>query len=127
MRQTISTEKAPGAIGPYSQCVKANGFLFLSGQVALDPASGKLVAVDTRAQTEKVMENLRAVLEAAGSSMEAVVKTTVYLADLHDFTAMNEVYGRYFPKDPPARSTVQAARLPRDAKVEIDVIALAGD
>ena len=127
MRQVIITAKAPGAIGPYSQCVKANGFLFLSGQVALDPASGKLVAVDTRAQTEKVMENLRAVLEAAGSSMEAVVKTTVYLADLHDFTAMNEVYGRYFPKDPPARSTVQAARLPRDAKVEIDVIALAGD
>ncbi len=127
MRQTITTEKAPGAIGPYSQCVKANGFLFLSGQVALDPASGKLVAVDTRTQTERVMENLRAVLEAAGSSMEAVVKTTVYLADLHDFTAMNEVYGRYFPKDPPARSTVQAARLPRDAKVEIDVIALAGD
>ncbi len=127
MRQTITTEKAPGAIGPYSQCVKANGFLFLSGQVALDPASGKLVAVDTRTQTERVMENLRAVLEAAGSSMEKVVKTTVYLADLHDFTAMNEVYGRYFPKDPPARSTVQAARLPRDAKVEIDVIALAGD
>ncbi len=127
MRQTITTEKAPGAIGPYSQCVKANGFLFLSGQVALDPASGKLVAVDTRTQTERVMENLRAVLEAAGSSMEKVVKTTVYLADLHDFTAMNEVYGRYFPKEPPARSTVQAARLPRDAKVEIDVIALAGD
>ena len=108
MKQTIATEKAPGAIGPYSQCVKANGFLFLSGQVALDPASSKLVAVDTRAQTERVMENLRAVLEAAGSSMEAVVKTTVYLTDLHDFTAMNEVYGRYFPKDPPARSTVQA-------------------
>jgi len=127
MKQTITTEKAPGAIGPYSQCVKANGFLFLSGQVALDPSSGKLVAVDTRAQTERVMENLRAVLEAAGSSMEKVVKTTVYLADLHDFAAMNEVYGRYFPQDPPARSTVQAARLPRDAKVEIDVIALAGD
>lgn len=127
MKQTITTDKAPGAIGPYSQCVKANGFLFLSGQVALDPASGKLVAVDTRTQTERVMENLRAVLEAAGSSMEKVVKTTVFLADLHDFTAMNEVYGRYFSADPPARSTVQAARLPRDAKVEIDVIALAGD
>ncbi len=127
MKQTITTDKAPGAIGPYSQCVKANGFLFLSGQVALDPASGKLVAVDTRSQTERVMENLRAVLEAAGSTMDKVVKTTVFLADLHDFTAMNEVYGRYFPTDPPARSTVQAARLPRDAKVEIDVIALAED
>jgi len=127
MKQAISTDKAPGAIGPYTQCIKANGFLFLSGQVALDPASGKLVAVDTRAQTERVMENLRAVLEAAGSSMEKVVKTTVFLADLHDFNAMNEVYGHYFPSDPPARSTVQAARLPRDAKVEIDVIALAGD
>ena len=127
MKQTITTDKAPGTIGPYSQCIKANGFLFLSGQVALDPASGKLVAVDTRTQTERVMENLRAVLEAAGSSMEKVVKSTVYLADLHDFTAMNEVYGRYFATDPPARSTVQAARLPRDAKVEIDVIALAGD
>jgi len=127
MKQAISTDKAPGAIGPYTQCIKANGFLFLSGQVALDPATGKLVAVDTRAQTERVMENLRAVLEAAGSSMEKVVKTTVFLADLHDFNAMNEVYGHYFPSDPPARSTVQAARLPRDAKVEIDVIALAGD
>ena len=127
MKQAISTDKAPGAIGPYTQCIKANGFLFLSGQVALDPATGKLVAVDTRAQTERVMENLSAVLEAAGSSMEKVVKTTVFLADLHDFNAMNEVYGHYFPSDPPARSTVQAARLPRDAKVEIDVIALAGD
>ncbi|HXE76563.1 MAG TPA: RidA family protein [Candidatus Xenobia bacterium] len=127
MKQAISTDKAPGAIGPYSQCIKANGFLFLSGQVALDPASGKLVAADIRAQSERVLENLRAVLEAAGSSMEKVVRTTVFLADLHDFNAMNEVYARYFPADPPARSTVQAARLPRDAKVEIDVIALAGD
>ena len=124
MRETITTSNAPAAIGPYSQGVKANGFLFLSGQVALDPASGQLVAGDIRAQTERVLKNLEAVLAAAGSSLAAVVKTTVYLADLDDFTAMNETYARFFPQQPPARATVQVARLPRDAKIEIDVVAL---
>ncbi len=125
MKQTIATPKAPGAIGPYSQAVKANGLLFLSGQIALDPASGQVVAGDVRAQTERVLENLKAVLEAGGSSLAQVLKTTVFLADMADFAAMNEVYGRYFAQEPPARSTVQAAGLPRAVKVEIDVIALA--
>ncbi|HEX9764081.1 MAG: RidA family protein [Candidatus Acidiferrales bacterium] len=125
MKQMIATPKAPGAIGPYSQAVKANGMLFLSGQIALDPASGQVVAGDVRAQTERVLENLKAVLEAGGSSLGQVLKTTVFLADMADFAAMNEVYGRYFAQEPPARSTVQAAGLPRAVKVEIDVIALA--
>ncbi len=125
MKQTIATPKAPGAIGPYSQAVKANGLLFLSGQIALDPASGQVVAGDVRAQTERVLENLKAVLEAGGSSLGQVLKTTVFLADMADFTAMNEVYGRYFAQEPPARSTVQAAALPHAVKVEIDLIALA--
>ena len=125
MKQTIATPKAPGAIGPYSQAVKANGLLFLSGQIALDPASGQVVDGDVRAQTERVLENLKAVLEAGGSSLGKVLKTTVFLADMADFAAMNEVYGRYFAQEPPARSTVQAAGLPRGVKVEIDVIARA--
>jgi len=125
MKETIKTSKAPAAIGPYSQAVKANGLLFLSGQIALDPASGQVVAGDVRAQTERVMENLKAVLEAGGSALDRVLKTTVFLADMADFAAMNEVYGRYFPQEPPARSTVQAAGLPRAVRVEIDVIALA--
>lgn len=125
MKEGIATPKAPAAIGPYSQGIRANGFLFLSGQVALDPASGKLVDGDIRAQTERVLKNLEAVLAAAGSSLEAVVKTTVFLADFNDFAAMNEVYGGFFPENPPARATVQVARLPRDSKVEIDLIALA--
>lgn len=124
MRQAIATPNAPAAIGPYSQGISADSFLFLSGQVALDPATGQLVAGDIRAQTERVLKNLEAVLQAAGSSMAAVVRTTVYLADMNDFAAMNEVYARFFPAPPPARSTVQAARLPRDARVEIDVIAV---
>lgn len=124
MKQTITTTKAPAAIGPYSQGVKANGFLFLSGQVALDPASGQLVAGDIRAQTERVLKNLEAVLEAAGGSLEAVVKTTVFLADLNDFAAMNEVYARFFPGAAPARATVQVARLPKEARVEIDLVAV---
>ena len=127
MKQTIATKSAPAAIGPYSQGVKANGFLFLSGQVALDPASGQVVPGDIRAQTERVLKNLEAVLAAAGSSMEAVVKTTVYLTDLGDFAAMNEVYARFFPQAPPARATVEVRRLPKDVKVEIDLIAVAGD
>lgn len=124
MREAIATKNAPAAIGPYSQGIKANGFLFLSGQVALDPASGQLVAGDIRAQTERVLQNLQAVLEAAGSSLARVVKTTVFLADLNDFAAMNEVYARFFPAPPPARATVEVRRLPLDARVEIDVIAL---
>ncbi len=126
MKTIVQTDKAPAAIGPYSQAVKAGGFVFLSGQVALDPASGQVVEGDVRAQTERVMKNLQAVLAAAGSSLAAVVKTTVFLADMNDFAAMNEVYGRFFSSDPPARATVQAARLPKDVQVEIDLIALAG-
>ncbi len=126
MKTIVQTEKAPAAIGPYSQAVKAGGFVFLSGQVALDPASAQVVAGDVRAQTERVLKNLQAVLAAAGSSLAAVVKTTVFLADMNDFAAMNEVYGRFFSSDPPARATVQAARLPKDVQVEIDLIALAG-
>ena len=125
MRQPIKTANAPAAIGPYSQAVKANGMLFLSGQIALDPASGQVVAGDIRAQTERVLENLKAVLEAGGSSLAQVLKTTVFLADMADFAAMNEVYAGYFAQEPPARSTIQAAGLPRSVKVEIDVIALA--
>ncbi|MFQ5663000.1 MAG: RidA family protein [Terriglobia bacterium] len=125
MKQQISTTAAPKAIGPYSQGVKANGFLFLSGQVPLDPARGQVLSDDIRVQTEQVLKNLAAVLEAAGSSLAAVVKTTVFLADLNDFAAMNEVYARFFPQDPPARATVEVARLPKEAKVEIDLIAIA--
>ncbi|MCH7766610.1 MAG: RidA family protein [Acidobacteria bacterium] len=126
MKTIVQTDKAPAAIGPYSQAVKAGGFVFLSGQVALDPASGQVVEGDVRAQTERVLKNLQAVLAAAGSSLAAVVKATVFLADMNDFAAMNEVYGRFFSSDPPARATVQAARLPKDVQVEIDLIALAG-
>lgn len=125
MKQIITTKMAPAAIGPYSQGVKANGFLFLSGQIALDPTSGELVGDAVRAQTERVLKNLEAVLTAAGSSLAAVVKTTVFLADMNEFPAMNEVYGRFFSQDPPARATIQAARLPKDVKVEIDLVALA--
>lgn len=127
MKKVLSTKKAPAAIGPYSQAIRAQGFLFLSGQVALRPESGELVAGDVRAQTEQVLNNLKAVLEAAGSSLAAVVKTTVFLADMNDFAAMNEVYGGFFPEDPPARATVEASRLPKDARVEIEAIALAGE
>lgn len=126
MKQAIATPKAPAALGPYSQGVKANGFFFLSGQVALDPASGQLVGGDIRAQTEQVLKNLAAVLEAAGSSLAGVVKTTVFLADMDDFAGMNEVYARFFPQPPPARATVEVARLPKDARVEIDLIAVGG-
>lgn len=127
MKTIVQTDKAPAAIGPYSQAVKAGGFVFLSGQVALDPASGQVVEGDVRAQTERVLKNLQAVLAAAGSSLAAVVKATVFLADMNDFAAMNEVYGKFFSSDPPARATVQAARLPKDVQVEIDLIALAGN
>jgi 2-iminobutanoate/2-iminopropanoate deaminase len=126
VREIIKTESAPGAIGPYSQAVRAGGFVFASGQIPLDPKTGVFVEGGVAEQTQQVMRNLKAVLEAAGTSLERVVKTTVFLADMDDFSAMNEVYGQYFKENPPARSTVQAARLPRDARVEIDVIALAG-
>lgn len=125
MKQVISTERGPAAIGPYSQAIKANGFVFVSGQIAFDPATKQIVDGDTAAQTQRVMENLKAIVEAAGSSLDKVVKTTVYLKDIADFSAMNEVYARYFPKDPPARATVEVARLPRDVRVEIELIALA--
>jgi 2-iminobutanoate/2-iminopropanoate deaminase len=122
-RQAVSTDAAPRAIGPYSQAIRAGGWLFVSGQVPLDPATGALVAGDITAQTHRVMQNVKAVLEAAGASLDAVVKTTIYLADLGDFKAVNEVYGGYFTSPAPARATVQVARLPLDARVEIDAVA----
>lgn len=124
MKEVISTEKGPKAIGPYSQAIKAGGFVFTAGQVAFDPATGQLVEGDVARQTARVLDNLKAIIEAAGSSLDRAVKTTVYLKDMNDFAAMNEVYARYFPKNPPARSTVEAARLPRDVRVEIDLIAV---
>jgi 2-iminobutanoate/2-iminopropanoate deaminase len=124
MREIVSTDKAPGAIGPYSQAIKANGMLFCSGQIPTDPATGEFVSNDITEQTEQVLNNLSAVLEAGGTSLANVVKTTVFLADMSDFAAMNEVYGKYFNENKPARATVQAARLPRDAKVEIECIAV---
>ena len=125
MREVIATDRGPKAIGPYSQAVKANGFIFISGQIPLDPRTQELVEGDAARQTERVMENLKGIVEAAGSSLDRVVKTTVFLKDLADFPAMNEVYSRYFPANPPARATVQVARLPRDVGVEIELIALA--
>jgi 2-iminobutanoate/2-iminopropanoate deaminase len=123
MKEVVFTPRGPKPIGPYSQAIKANGFLFISGQVALDPQSGEMVGSEVRQQTERVLENLKAILEASGTSFKHAVKTTVYLKDMNDFPAMNEVYARYFTTTPPARSTVQAARLPKDALVEIDVVA----
>ena len=125
MKEVVSTEKAPGAIGPYSQAVKAGGMIFCSGQIPIDPATGEFVEGGVAEQTDQVFKNLIAVLEAGGSSLDGVVKTTVFLADMNDFAAMNEVYAKYFDSNKPARATVQAARLPRDAKVEIECIALA--
>lgn len=119
----VTTPEAPQAIGPYSQAIKASPFVFVSGQIPLDPATGQMVAGDIAAQTHRVFANLKAILEAAGTSLDQVVRTTVYLADMNDFAAMNEVYATYFGSPAPARATVQAARLPRDARVEIDVIA----
>jgi 2-iminobutanoate/2-iminopropanoate deaminase len=121
---SVATEHAPKAVGPYSQAIRVNGFIFLSGQIALDPRTQQLVEGDVAMETERVLENLKAVVEAAGSSLQRVVKTTVFLADMNDFAKMNEVYARYFATPLPARSTVQVARLPRDARVEVDLIAL---
>jgi 2-iminobutanoate/2-iminopropanoate deaminase len=126
MKEIISTENAPGAIGPYSQAIKASGMVFCSGQIPIDTATGEFVSDQVTEQTEQVLKNLGEVLKAAGASFDDVVKTTVFLADMNDFGAMNEVYGRYFSENKPARATVQAARLPKDARVEIDCIAVVG-
>ncbi len=123
MRTVIQTPKAPPAVGPYSQAIRAGGFLFLSGQIALDPVTGQVVGGGIEAQTEQVMRNLSAVLSAGGSSLDQVVKCTVYLKNLEDFAKVNAVYSRFFPKNPPARSTVEISRLPRNSSIEIDVIA----
>lgn len=124
MIEIVATDRGPKAIGPYSQAVRANGFVFLSGQIPLDPKTQQIVEGDVAVQTERVMENLKGVVEAAGSSLHHVVKTTVFLADMNDFAAMNEVYARYFTANAPARSTVEVARLPKNVRVEIDLIAL---
>ena len=123
MKDIVLTDKGPKPIGPYSQAVKSNGFLFASGQVALDPGTNEFLGGDIRQQTERALENIKAIVEAAGSNFHHVVKTTVFLKDMNDFAAMNEAYGKFFPAAPPARSTVQVARLPKDALVEIEVIA----
>ena len=125
MRDVVSTKDAPQAIGPYSQAIKAGGLVFLSGQIAIDPATANVIQGDVAAQTERVLKNLSAVLIAAGSSLERVVKTTVFLKNMSEFAAMNETYGKFWKSAPPARSTVEVARLPKDVLVEIDVIALA--
>src|SRR6185295_19099281 len=127
VRERIQTENAPAAIGPYSQAIKAGGFVFCSGQVAIDPRTGQFVAGGVAEQTEQVLKNLSAVLEAAGSSLDQVVKTTVFLADMKEFSEMNEVYARFFSEPPPARATVAAAGLPRDARVEIEAVALVSE
>ena len=124
MREVIATTNAPKAIGPYSQAIRAGGMIFCSGQIALDPVTNQLIEGNIAAQTERVLKNLSAVLWEAGSNLEQVVKTTVFLKSMNDFAAMNEVYGKFFTKQPPARSTVEAARLPKDVLVEIDVIAV---
>ncbi len=124
MRDVIATEQAPKAIGPYSQAIRAAGLIFTSGQIAIDPATAQIVGGDVSAQTERVLQNLAAILRASGSGIEKVVRCTVFLKNMGDFAAMNEVYGRHFKQSPPARSTVEVARLPKDVLVEIDAIAL---
>ena len=124
MRDVIATEHAPKAIGPYSQAIRANGFIFVSGQTPIDPTNQQLVIGSIAEQTERVLRNIEAILKHAGSSMAKIVRCGVFLKDMNDFAAMNEVYGKFFPNDPPARSTIQAARLPKDCQVEIDAIAL---
>jgi 2-iminobutanoate/2-iminopropanoate deaminase len=125
MKNVVATNRGPKPIGPYSQAIKANGFIYVSGQVALDPQNGEIVGSDVRQQTERVFENIIGILEAAGANLHHVVKTTVFLKDMNDFPAMNEVYARYFTAAAPARSTVEVSRLPKDALVEIEVIAAA--
>ncbi len=126
MKKIISTDLAPKAIGPYSQAIVINGFAFLSGQIPLDPETNALIQGDVVAQTVRVLENMKIVLEACGSSLAQVVKTTVFVKDLAEFATINETYSRYFPENPPARSTVEAARLPRDVRVEIECVAVVG-
>jgi 2-iminobutanoate/2-iminopropanoate deaminase len=125
MREVVATPGAPQAIGPYSQAIRAQGLIFTSGQVAIDPTTQQVITGDISAQTDRVLKNLAAVLQASGSTLEKVLRCTVFLKNMGDFAAMNEVYGRYFKQAPPARTTVEVARLPKDALVEIDVIALA--
>ena len=125
MRDVITTKEAPQAIGPYSQAIRANGFVFTSGLISIDPVTQQVITGNVAAQTDRVLKNLSAILTAAGSGLDRVVRTTVFLKNISDFAAMNEVYGRYFTSNPPARSTVEVARLPKDVLVEIDVIALA--
>src|SRR5215470_19483337 len=124
MKKAVATQNAPKAIGPYSQAIVHNGLAFLSGQIPLDPATGLVVEGDIAIQTARVLDNIKAVLEASGSGLDSVVKTTVYIKDMGEFARMNEVYGKYFPENPPARSTIEAARLPRDVRIEIDAIAI---
>jgi 2-iminobutanoate/2-iminopropanoate deaminase len=124
MREVISTKNAPQAIGPYSQAIKANGFVFVSGQVPIDPATQQIITGDVGAQTDRILRNLTQILEAAGSSLAKVVRSGVFLKNMNDFAAMNEAYGKYFTSSPPARTTVEVARLPKDVLVEIDVVAL---
>lgn len=123
MKELVLTERGPKPIGPYSQAIKSSGFIFVSGQVPLDPKTGEFVGGDIRQQTERVLENVKGVLEGAGSNLHHVIKTTVFLKNFNDFGAMNDVYARYFPTAPPARSTVEVARLPKDALIEVEVIA----
>jgi 2-iminobutanoate/2-iminopropanoate deaminase len=123
-RDIVKTDAAPQAIGPYSQAIKANGFVFTSGQTALDPRTGQMVGQDIKTQTRRVLDNIKAVLQAAGTSMDKVIRCSVFLKDMNDFGPMNEEYGSYFKELPPARTTVQAAKLPRDALIEIDAIAV---
>ena len=127
MKEIVQTSHAPQAIGPYSQAVRAGNLVFASGQIPIDPATKEFVSGGVAEQTEQVLKNLKAIFEAAGIGLDKIVKTTVFLVDMDDFTAMNEVYGKYFAENPPARATVQAARLPRDAKVEIEAIAVTGE
>lgn len=127
LKEPVHTSNAPAALGPYSQAIKAGGFVYTSGQIAINPETGEFIGGGIAEQTDRVLKNVAAVLEAAGSSLDRVVKTLVFLADMDDFAAMNEVYAKFFPEAPPARSTVQAARLPRDARVEIETVALVGE
>ena len=124
MRKVIHTKNAPQAVGPYSQAIKANGFVFVSGQVAIDPATQQIIEGDAKVQTDRILRNLAQILEAAGTSMAKAVRCGVFLKNMNDFAAMNEIYGKHFSSDPPARTTVEVARLPKDVLVEIDVIAL---
>lgn len=125
MKEIIHSDKGPKPLGPYSQAIRANGFIFISGQGAIDPATGEMVQGSIGQQTARVLDNLKAIVEAAGSTLDKAVKVSVFLKDMNDFAAMNEVYAKYFSKHPPARTTVEAARLPKDIRVEIDLIALA--